>query len=419
MKKNEQLEKGRIRLTLKRLKNSTVDSCLKLSIILILITGFPGLITSKAASQQVILTEIAEINTGSKTVDVHITGDILYALDDFQGLKIYNVSDPENPALIGRVYDSYTFAHAVVIDEDQGLAYIADFDDSFEIVDLSDLTAPKIIGRYDNQMGNSGGTTDLSVAGKHVFLASQYGGLEIIDIEDPNNPVEVGSYYAGNSINSVSAINDSLVCINEVGNGFKILDTSDLGNIIVLDHYPLTSGSVKDFVLIDSVLYVSGGAYGFLIFDISDPSAISKTSGKEFDSNHYIFEHIIKKQEKVTFAFLCAGDSGLIVLDVSDPLDIKEIVRFCDEDNGKAMSLSIQGDLIYVADFEAKLEILEISGLDLLSDTTSEHTTDTAVTASGTGVLVLFSGLMACLAWKIKKKKAVNKLLSINWCFME
>jgi hypothetical protein len=374
-----------------------------------LITNYPGFNASKATNQQLVLTEIAEINTGSKTVDVHISGDTLYALDDYHGLKIYNVSNPENPALIGRIQDSYTFAHAMVIDEDQGLAYIADFDDSLEVVDISDLTAPVIIGRYDNQMGNRGGTTDISVDGNYIFLASQYGGLEIIEVSDPNNPVEVGIYFTGSRINSVSAIKDSLTCINEVSNGFKILDTSNPSNIIVLDHYPLPSGSVKDFVLIDSVLYVSGGDYGFLIFDISDSSTISKTSEMEFESGHYIFEHVIKKQEEVTLAFLCAGDGGLIVLDISDSLDIKEIIRFCDEDNGKAMSLSIQDNLVYVADFEGNLEIIELKGLDSLPETTSEHSTDSAVMSPGMSVLALLIGLMACLAWKIKKKKARNK----------
>jgi hypothetical protein len=63
-------------------------------LIFFLLNVNPSNIISRTNDLQVTLTEIGEITTGSRIVDVHASGDILYILDSDQGLRIYNISNP-------------------------------------------------------------------------------------------------------------------------------------------------------------------------------------------------------------------------------------------------------------------------------------------------------------------------------------
>ncbi|MFX0208907.1 MAG: hypothetical protein ACFFDT_23185, partial [Candidatus Hodarchaeota archaeon] len=81
--------------------------------IIFLRIGFVTSVNSKIVSEQLTLTEIGNLHTGSRTVDVCVQGDILYALDLDVGLKIYNISDPTVPEKIGFFYETYTFSHGL------------------------------------------------------------------------------------------------------------------------------------------------------------------------------------------------------------------------------------------------------------------------------------------------------------------
>ncbi|MHA2364700.1 MAG: LVIVD repeat-containing protein [Candidatus Hodarchaeales archaeon] len=227
---------------------------------------------AKASNNQLKLTEINELHTGSRTVDIFVNGNVLYALDSDLGLQIYNISDPTAIIRLGSLYDAYTFSHGLAYYNE--LIFIADYEDKLEIVNVSDPTSPQIIGRYQ-EIDNSVqwiGSTNLHVIRDLVFLASQNEGMEIIDVGDPTNPVEIGSYYAGNSINVVYSI-DTLAFIRERGGSFKILNISDLTSPVEIYH--MTGVSVgQNFFVMDNLLYIPDMDFGLRIYDITNPSYI-------------------------------------------------------------------------------------------------------------------------------------------------
>ncbi|MFX0094455.1 MAG: LVIVD repeat-containing protein, partial [Candidatus Hodarchaeota archaeon] len=208
---------------------------MRIGVICIIIIVVFGFSTYETSGFQVNLTEIGQLHTGSRTVDVYVNGDTLYALDLDLGLKIYDISSPTAPLLLSSLHDAYTFSHGLFYYKE--LLFIADYKDKLEIVNVSNPATPQLIGRYqeyDNSVQYVG-STNLYVIGDLVLLASQIEGLEIIDVKDPTNPVEIGSYYDGRRINAVYAINN-LVFIRETGGNFKILDISDPTSPIEMYH---------------------------------------------------------------------------------------------------------------------------------------------------------------------------------------
>lgn len=312
---------------------------------------------SNASNYQLQLTEIAELHTGSRTVDVFVNGDVLYALDTDSGLQIYNISDPAAPIRLGKVYDTYTFAHGLCYNNE--LIFIADYTDKLEIVNASDPTTPQIIGQYqetDNSVQQLG-TTNLHALGDLVFLASQGEGLEIINVEDPTHPVEIGSYYAGASINVVYAL-DNLAIIREMGGSFKILDISIPA--APTEIYQCTDVNTgQNFAARDNLLYVPDSEYGLRVYDIADPANANKIGEKQIEDG--CMKCVIEERGTRSYAYMTAEGAGVVILDVTNPQTIEKIGQY--DDGGQSFSLFIQNDLIFVAEFDAGLEILQIEEL--------------------------------------------------------
>jgi hypothetical protein len=69
-------------------------------------------------------------------------------------------------------------------------AYVADYWSGLHIIDVSDPRNPQEVGSYDTP----GSTRNLAVAGSYAYMADGSTGLRVIDVSDPQDPQEVGYY---------------------------------------------------------------------------------------------------------------------------------------------------------------------------------------------------------------------------------
>ena len=66
--------------------------------------------------------------------------------------------------------------------------------------------------------------TDLAIRGNMVYSTWLRGGVRAIDISDPANPVEVGSFTAARNLSDVALLGDDYLVATEVWNeGMVIL----------------------------------------------------------------------------------------------------------------------------------------------------------------------------------------------------
>jgi hypothetical protein len=341
----------------------------------------------KISGYQLTLTEIGELHTGSRTVGVYVNGNILYALDLDLGLKIYNISDPTTPKELGSYHNSYTFSHAFCYTNE--LILIADYEEKLEIVNVSNPSDPELVGQYReaDESVEHFGSTNLHLTEEIVFLASQYEGVEIIDIKDPINPVKLGRYYFGRSINVVYAI-ANLAFIREMGGGFKILDITDLTNPSEIYHCTEVRTG-QNFFVMNNFLYTPDSDFGLRIYDISDPANAFKVGEKQIDGT--CMKCVIEDRGTGIYAYISAEEAGLIILDVTDPENIEEIGRY--DDSGRSFSIFIQNDLVFIAEFSAGLEILQIEGFP----------SSTPSSSPSFGVLLVIIGLVFIL--KLRRRK--------------
>ena len=92
----------------------------------------------EASNSQYTLIELSTISaqSDSQIVDVKVINNVLYVLDAFHGLTTYDVSDPAHPSQLGHFSDSNTFVHSIIIVDHY--AYVSDYEDGLEIIDISD-----------------------------------------------------------------------------------------------------------------------------------------------------------------------------------------------------------------------------------------------------------------------------------------
>ena len=69
-------------------------------------------------------------------------------------------------------------------------AYIADFDGGVVILNIEAPTNPILIGSYDTE----GYAYKINISGNHAYIADYENGVVILNIEDPTNPILVGNY---------------------------------------------------------------------------------------------------------------------------------------------------------------------------------------------------------------------------------
>src|SRR5262249_31389152 len=105
-------------------------------------------------------------------------------------------------------------------------AYIPDRDGFLHIVDVSEPTAPKLVGSSPDEPGIA---LAAAVDGHHVYVGSKRGFLHVLDIPDPRAPVWVGSYKTSGRANGVTAAG-GLVYVNDGEGGLTILRFRELGD---------------------------------------------------------------------------------------------------------------------------------------------------------------------------------------------
>jgi hypothetical protein len=124
--------------------------------------------------------------TGGAIYDVFVKDNYAYCASG-SGLLIFDVSNPSNPQLVGKLLLP-DIAHGVYVSGNY--AYVADFGAGLRVIDVSNPTNPREVGYFKT----SGWAFDVYVSGNYAYVADRWAGLRVIDVSNPTNPREVGYF---------------------------------------------------------------------------------------------------------------------------------------------------------------------------------------------------------------------------------
>ena len=149
---------------------------------------------------------------------VAVTGTHAYVAPGHwgEGLIVLDVSNPTTPTLVGE-YPVSEFVEDILVDDNR--IYLAD---SYSLHILDRITMNEI-GFYPAPERLS----SVAVQGEYAYVASQHGDLYIVDISDPANPTEIGSYDIPAGYYQVDiAVVGKYLYFPAGSNGVRILDIS-------------------------------------------------------------------------------------------------------------------------------------------------------------------------------------------------
>lgn len=231
--------------------------------------------------------------------DYHDYNGFLYAVAD-EGESSLQIIDLRNlPESLEVVYDSDELlerAHNIFIDVDRGILYTQsqkDPDASMSLFSLANPANPTLMHVLDFEEAH-----DAYVRDGICFFNRGFSGLEIIDFNDPQNPVVIGSLtdyeFYGQGYNHSGWLTDDgntyAMCDENHGLPIKILDVSDVSDITVSSVLEMKNDSsmVHNVMFRGDYLICSYYHDGIVIYDLSDPSNPEKVVEYDtYDTDHY------------------------------------------------------------------------------------------------------------------------------------
>jgi len=282
----------------------------------------------------------------------------------WSGLTAWDITDPKQPELIGRVLNSDLIVTDFYIEESILYAVV---DGQVVIFDITNLIDPVQVG----EINFSGRSKGISCNGNTGYLANGTSGLEIFELSDPDNPQVIGSYNATGDIADV-LVEGNYAYLADEGFGLRVIDVSnsaqpvEMGNVsfdlfpsIMQEEIKLYKGNNIVYIQGASTYYVDvsvpgnpiylgalSGAYDmdvdsryvyianrtwFEIWDMSVPQNPQQLTTYLGDGEMSYFDYVAVYG---IYAYL-KGKDGLYVVDISDkqhPVQVNLLNSFAADD---------------------------------------------------------------------------------------
>ncbi len=258
-------------------------------------------------------------NAWSEAYDVVAVGDVAYVITTETGLRIMDISQPENLEEIGYVpvsFNGYCLLH------DGDFLYV--IGNMIAKYDISDPLQPEIVGEPNlmNPASNPFIYETAVKTGDYIYMVGRCGIYNTIDVlfwPEDQEPSWIGSevsdvqqiFVEGNHVYGFSAWHDTPPW--HYLNVYEITGTHHLEQVAMV---PISEQNLspQDIIVEQGNAYIACD-YGFLVYDVSNPGNIQYLGGDTSDEIHIPNDfHMIKDGSTIYMAGGC-----LATINVSNP----------------------------------------------------------------------------------------------------
>ena len=280
--------------------------------------------------------------------------DTLLLVDESYDIKVYSITDPGNPQLLSIIEDVGWSDDILMLDN---IAY-ALTGTRINSIDMTDPMNPQELD--DLLLGISDDTYFLHATEYGICISTREKGIRIVDNQNPQALVEIGSVDTPSNPNSIFVDNETAYLANRSYFGphgaFVVMEVED-------PYQPAISGcydfgwaiQVSDVFVEGNLAYVLDTSANLNIVDISNPDSMSVLG------NYYTGWASISCYVQNDTVYLCNGASGLKILDATDPENITLIGEY--DSPGSVRTIHLDGILGYIADGSTGFAVLDLSDI--------------------------------------------------------
>ena len=223
---------------------------------------------------------------------------------------------------------------------------------SFTIWDVSRPATPRRMGSTELPEEIWG----FRVRGDRVYVGANFFGLGILDISDPAAPGLLGSHKSLGQI-KIGAVYENRVVLIDHMEGMVLVDISN-------ETAPTGAGSffldgyARDVVTSGKMAYATDSPTGLYVFDLSVPGEPAPVGILHAPASPRFIE-VQREAGEPSGILAGAGGGQLQIYDATNPAMPVKAATF--ETPGRPTRVAMTGSLVYVADTEAGVTIVDIS----------------------------------------------------------
>ena len=273
--------------------------------------------------------------------------DNIYAtLESDTVLKEYVKGHLPKIELIPSAYSSGGSVYKAQLSKNEKLAYLADGNHCFKVVDIRDFSSASEFGTYEFPESECS-LIDITVSSnfKYVFLSDLKNGFAVLDVSYAIAPLLQGQYAKIKARASLATEDGNIAFVVQHERGLSILDITDKEEPRLLANY--NHGLSINNITLDeehSRLYLAH-TKGLSILDISmlgNPREVLSLE-VEGGSNHIALSH----EKKI--AYLASQDNGVQVLDISDDQNLTLLSNYQTPHDAHHLTLSKDESILYIS----------------------------------------------------------------------
>jgi hypothetical protein len=218
---------------------------------------------------------------GGRLGNIFVIGNHAYVTFGLN-FVVLDLSDPMHPVRVGNLYLPDVVTDIVVVDS---FAYVVCEDDALRILDVSDPDTPIEVGSFTPVKDDyalceqpASHFRDIVLVGNYVYIPDGDYGLRIVDVSNPREPVEVSVYSKPQSLIGVAVAGKNGYVLGDRGS-LWVLDVSNPNEVVEknemqMDPWPW------NIVVEDNYAYAVN-FYNLQVLDLTNP--ISPTVAAIYD----------------------------------------------------------------------------------------------------------------------------------------
>ncbi|NHJ47789.1 MAG: hypothetical protein FK733_08375 [Asgard group archaeon] len=293
------------------------------------------------------LTQISYISDGTQgAYSIEIKDHYALVADGHEGLEIFDIQDIFNPIEIGEYsLTNGSYFTDVVVENDT--AYVLNDESSLIVFNISEIENPTVLGIY-----NGSNYQSITVENNFAYLTGPGIDIDILNCSNPTNITLISSYESSGNFRDIQ-VNGETLYVGDGINGFTILNTTDFSNITITAQFG--GGHFREMVVSSGYAYLLDYLGYLVVLDISDYNNVKKTGSFNFPS--YTYGLFVEDD----ILFVTAWSSGLYILNSTNKHELELISNY--NGGGNTTDVFVVEDKAYVTDYEYGLLILDVSSL--------------------------------------------------------
>ena len=296
-----------------------------------------------------------------------LKGDYVYATDYNYGVRVFDIANPNEPALVGGSTTAAEGHYAWVNDTGTTAYFAQTFGGTIYSIDLQDPSMPVKVGEYWDGEWNA--QSALSGSGNFLYVPTSRS-VNIIDVSDPANPNEIGFFPGTESTVTPSrlSLHDHYAYIitqyESPGQGrdcLRVYDITNPGDPQLLGELDLLTTRDDVFAQGEFVYVVADELLS--IIDVSNPS-VPSIVGELNDSRMNIDREPAPLWVKDGYAYIITGERNtnlFHILDVDDPSNPQFIETYVYSNDKHITNLLIEGKFMYLGTYWGNFIVFDLT----------------------------------------------------------